>query len=85
MHATYVTQDKSSVFGSYKALDLDKVASASETDAAAIEQVQAKAKKGALATAAIFPTIMLVAYLGLIFYFKSQGGYRPETLARADA
>ena len=38
------------------------------------------AKKDALMTVAIFPCIMLVCYLGLIVYFKSQGGYKPKIL-----
>ena len=29
---------------------------------------------------AVFPTIMLVGYLCLIFYFKSKGGYEAEVL-----
>ena len=47
LHQTYVTQEKSSVFGNYAALDLEKVKSASPEDAAGIAQVQATAKKNA--------------------------------------
>ncbi len=36
--------------------------------------------QGALAAMAIFPTIMLIAYLILIFYFKSTGGYEAQHL-----
>jgi len=85
LHATYVTQEKTSVFGKYAALDMEKVNTASEEDAREIVQVQATAKKNALATAAIFPCIMLVCYLGLILYFKSQGGYRAESLEAASS
>ena len=35
-----------------------------------------KAKKEALTTVAIFPVIMLITYLFLIFYYKSRGGYK---------
>jgi hypothetical protein len=34
------------------------------------------AKKDALRDIIIFPIIMLVSYLLLIFYFKSKGGYK---------
>jgi hypothetical protein len=33
-----------------------------------------------LTTVAIFPCIMLVCYLALIVYFKSQGGYKAKML-----
>ncbi|MDC0937192.1 hypothetical protein OAS39_12985, partial [Pirellulales bacterium] len=85
LHETYVTEQKSSVFGKYAAIDVEKVKSASEQDADAISKVQAAAKKSALSTAAIFPSIMFVCYLGLILYFKSQGGYRAESLEAADS
>jgi hypothetical protein len=38
------------------------------------------ASKGALATMAIFPCIMLAAYIALFLYFKSQGGYKAQVL-----
>ncbi|MDH3648722.1 MAG: MFS transporter [Saprospiraceae bacterium] len=75
-HDDYVTVDKKSVFGSYKSLDLDKLEAAPEADKEVIMNVQNTAKKGALATVAIFPIIMLICYLGLIFYFRSKGGYK---------
>jgi len=39
-----------------------------------------KAKKNALFTAAIFPLIMLVVYLGFLRYFNGKGGYKPVEL-----
>ena len=53
---------------------------------AAVEAVPEikKAKDGsaqkALASMAIFPAIMLIAYIGLFLYFKSKGGYKAEEL-----
>lgn len=76
LHATYVTEQKQSVFGAYTALDLKKVETAPEADATAIKAVTEAATKGALQTVAIFPVVMLVCYLALIAYFKSQGGYK---------
>ena len=69
-----------SVFGKYKPLDQDKVATLSTDDKNLIDTIMASAKKNALATVAIFPTIMLVCYLVLIFYFKSKGGYKAVVL-----
>jgi hypothetical protein len=48
-----------------------------------LETVQGSTKQGTLAEFAILPTIMFVCYLGLIFYFKSRGGYQVEHLATA--
>ena len=42
--------------------------------------VRSGANQGALANMALFPTIMLVGYLLLIFYFKSRGGYKVQEL-----
>ncbi len=80
LHDSYVTLQKTGVFGRYEALDGDAVAQASEADRAAISEVQSAAKKDALKTVAIFPIFMLLCYLGLIFYFRSKGGYRPVQL-----
>ena len=81
LHSTYVTDRKTSLFGEYTALDADAVASAPESDREQIAAVEADAKKGALRTVVVFPVVMLVSYLGLIFYFRSRGGYRAVDIA----
>jgi len=48
--------------------------------AAEITKLRDRSNQGALANMAVFPTIMLIGYLGLIFYFKSLGGYRAQEL-----
>lgn len=77
LHSTYVTQEKTGVFGTYMGLDAAKISTAPDTDKQPVEAIQAGAKKGALQTVALFPVLMLVCYLGLIFYFKGRGGYKP--------
>ncbi|HWE04274.1 MAG TPA: MFS transporter [Tepidisphaeraceae bacterium] len=72
--------DKKWVFGEYKAVDEDKVKALPTDEQAKITSIGDDAKKGALATVAIFPGIMLACYLILIFYFKSQGGYEAQVL-----
>lgn len=84
LHSTYVTEQKQSVFGAYMALDQKKVETAPEADAAAIKDVTGAATKGALQTVALFPVVMLVCYLALIAYFKTQGGYKAIHLDEAD-
>jgi MFS family permease len=77
LHAQVVGEEKLSIFGTYRPIDESK---ATEAQKGVIQGVQERAKKGALATVAIFPDIMFVSYLILIFYFKSKGGYKPVEL-----
>ncbi len=78
LHAQVVGKEKLSIFGSYRPIDPTK---ASDKQKEEIKSIEATAKKGALSTVAIFPVIMFVSYLILIFYFKSKGGYQAEILA----
>jgi MFS family permease len=50
-----------------------------------IKEVREKSTQGALATMALFPTVMLVAYILLIIYFRAQGGYQAKVLTGHDA
>jgi MFS family permease len=85
LHTRVVAQEKVSIFGKYQPVDKDKVAVLSREEKEAVEDVSATAKKNALMTVAIFPAIMLVCYLILIFYFKAKGGYKPvELVARRE-
>jgi MFS family permease len=45
-----------------------------------ISKARGGSAQGALADMAIFPIIMLVAYLILLFHFKNKGGYKPIEL-----
>jgi MFS family permease len=78
--SSYLTAEKTSVFGKYTALDPAKVATAPAADKAALDAVANSSKKAALREVAILPLIMLAAYLALIFFFRSRGGYRPVVL-----
>lgn len=75
VHAQVVGETKSSVFGTYRALNQEKIAALPEQERQNITEIINDAKKGALFTVAIFPAIMLVCFLILIFYFRSKGGY----------
>ncbi|HEX8607490.1 MAG TPA: hypothetical protein VF679_02490, partial [Pedobacter sp.] len=76
IHSTYVTEQKTSLFGEYKALDQAKLASATPADQDTVTSIRDIAKKEALSYIVIFPLIMLVSYVLLIFYFRSKGGYK---------
>ncbi|MEK6236416.1 MAG: hypothetical protein N2C14_17045, partial [Planctomycetales bacterium] len=45
-----------------------------------LASIRGKSKQQALADMAMFPGVMLLAYLGLLLYFKSVGGYKAEVL-----
>ncbi|MEK7794321.1 MAG: MFS transporter [Candidatus Hydrogenedentota bacterium] len=76
LHAKYIGEERNSVFGEYRPLDQDKVGTAGEEDKQVLADVSNHARKGALRTVAVLPVIMLVCYIGLIFYFRSIGGYK---------
>ncbi|MGD2246353.1 MAG: MFS transporter [Candidatus Aminicenantes bacterium] len=80
IHSQIVAEEKVSLFGKYRPIDQDELASLEESDQQAVDTVVASAKKNALMTVAVFPAIMLVCYLILIFYFKAKGGYKPVEL-----
>jgi MFS family permease len=75
----------------YTAIDEEKlnqqVAAASDPVAVAaqIKDVREASNQRALANMAIFPGIMLAAYLCLIVYFKSIGGYKAQVLVGHEA
>ncbi len=76
IHQTYVTEKKTSLFGSYEGLDQNKLSTASPDIQQTVTTVRDNAKKEALRYIVIFPLIMLVCYIALILYFRSKGGYQ---------
>jgi MFS family permease len=80
IHEQVVGEEMLSIFGKYRPIVPDKVAALSEADQNVVSDVRASAKQSALMTVAIFPFIMLICYLILIFYFRSKGGYKPVEL-----
>ncbi len=74
---------KTGLLGDYNAVDLEKLAAADEATQSVVTSVQDASKKIALKEVAILPAIMMVCYLILIGYFKSQGGYKPKEIAQA--
>ena len=76
-----VKVEKNYLLGAYQAID--PVKSAAITDPAAQDSLKTATTTGqfsALGKMALFPIGTLVAYLGLLLYFKSRGGYKPVQL-----
>jgi MFS family permease len=80
IHSTYITENKTSVFGDYQALDQAKLETATTADKTTVTEIRDSAKKEALRYIVIFPIIMLASYLLLILYFRSKGGYHAVVL-----
>jgi MFS family permease len=73
-----VSNDSTYFLGDYTAVDAGKVeALTDEKDKKTVQESIQSGKQGSLASIAIFPVFMLLCYLGLIFHFKSKGGYKP--------
>lgn len=82
LQTTYLTDEKTSVFGDYRALNQQKLAAANTEEKAALNTIQNNAKKGALRDVVIFPLVMFVSYISLIIYFRSKGGYSAVVLKK---
>lgn len=80
LHEKCLTEEKRSILGNYRALDESCLVQATAEEKAAIARVKADAKKTALRTVALFPSIMLVCFVGLLWWFRRRGGYRPIQL-----
>ena len=71
--------------GEYHAVDMAKVDAMSAEKQGEIKAAVGAAKQGALANMTVFPLIMLACYIGLIFYFRSRGGYKPVEIEGQDS
>ena len=81
IHAQVAGEEQTSVFGSYRPIDAEKVQELPDEQQEEITEIQATAKKSALQTVAIFPLIMFVCYIVMLGYFKTKGGYKPVELS----
>ena len=60
----------------YQPLDKAKIAQLPSAELAEVESIRTANNQATLAKVAVLPAIMFFCYLGLIFYFRSRGGYR---------
>lgn len=79
-----LTKTSSYFLGDYQAVDMDKVAALPAEESAKVKEAATKGKQVSLRSIAIFPVFMLLAYIGLILYFRSKGGYKPIHLGADD-
>jgi MFS family permease len=82
LQSTYLTEEKTSAFGTYRALDQQKYAEANPDDKATLTTLQDDAKKSALRDIVIFPIVMFISYIALILHFRSKGGYQAVVLTK---
>ena len=77
-----VTTEKEYLLGDYHAIDPVKAEEVTdEASKKVIQEAQTAGQFDALGKMAMFPGFMLLCYLGLMAYFKSQGGYKPVDIA----
>lgn len=79
IYPTISRQDRY-VFGHYAAIDPDKVRALDPVKQDDITKVTRRAKQKSVRYIALFPATLLGAYLGMFYYFKQRGGYRPKDL-----
>jgi len=84
---TAVTEKKIYEIIPYKTIDDEKLKALAkdEKKVAEIQGERDKSNQRALADMAFFPLIMLLAYIGLIVYFRARGGYKAEVLTGNEA
>jgi hypothetical protein len=75
-----VTVESDYLLGKYTAFNAETLGALPEAVRAQVNEIKERETQGALGKMAMFPAFMLVCYIGLIFYFKSQGGYKPKSL-----
>jgi DHA2 family metal-tetracycline-proton antiporter-like MFS transporter len=80
LYAQVKGEPKPGIFGSAPTLDQEKIKALPEAQTQELETVQAASKRSVFTTIAILPAFMLVCYLGMFFWFKSRGGYKPVAL-----
>ncbi|RYX82493.1 MFS transporter [bacterium] len=73
------------VLGNYSKVDPKAITTLPPTEQGAVTSTEKDAKQGALSAISILPVIMLVSYIGLLLYFKSQGGYKAVYLNDAES
>ncbi|MEM1011144.1 MAG: MFS transporter [Planctomycetota bacterium] len=78
--ATVLGQPMTGAVGSYRKIDADLEKTLPQEKAKTLDDARAEAKQSALLQVTALPLVMFVCYVGLLIYFKSRGGYRPETI-----
>jgi MFS family permease len=80
LHAELAQPPQEKYLMTYRPLDKQKIEALAPEEKATVESIVSKTNQGTLAKVAILPAVMFFCYIGLIFYFRSRGGYRPVEL-----
>jgi hypothetical protein len=83
IHAA-ATVERESVFGSYRALDADKMKSLTADEQAVVAKTNEIVQKETLGKVALLPIGMLLAFFLLWLWFRARGGYKPVDLNLRD-
>jgi hypothetical protein len=75
-----ITREQKGLFGTGLAVDPGKVAQSSSDVQETVANIKAETDRQTLRAIAILPLVMLLAYIGMIFYFRGKGGYKPVVL-----
>ena len=73
--------ERTSWFMTFRPLDKGKIAELPEAEKKKVDQVVAENSQATLAKIAALPATMFLCYIGLIFYFRSKGGYKVVEIA----
>jgi MFS family permease len=73
--------EKKGLLGSYKAVDEEKMKTATPEQVKVVTDARAGVQQATLQKVAIFPIGMFLVYLGMLLYFRSRGGYKPADAA----
>jgi hypothetical protein len=76
-----ISKEDKYFLGDYTAVDNGKVATLDKAKQDEIKELVKTGKQSSLARITVFPMFMLACYIGLIFYFKGRGGYKPVELS----
>jgi hypothetical protein len=84
LHQKVAGIEKETIFGVTPSVDPVRAAQLQGDDARKLAEIQDKHRKGSFLRVAVLPTLMLACYLGLFFWFKSKGGYKPVELSHGE-
>lgn len=83
IHAKVAEPAKSAYLMTFQPIDKAKTASLPPEERQVIDRATAENSQATLAQVAVLPAIMFLCYVGLIFYFRSKGGYKAVELTTA--
>ena len=84
LYAKIKGEAKPGIFGNAPTLDQTKIKALAADEAKQLETVQAASKRNVFTTIALLPSFMFLCYVGLFFYFKSRGGYKPVEIGHGE-